>query len=67
MTSHKKHPRDANQLANSIVDIATGADEGQQTLPIPEKNPAAELGIPVLGLCPSQGVANAFKLVVEHG
>jgi hypothetical protein len=50
MTSHKKRPRDANRLANSIVDIATGADEGQQTLPIPEKNPAAGLGIPVLRL-----------------
>ena len=40
--SRKKRPRDANQLANSIVDIATG--EANDRKPAPEeqgKDPAA--------------------------
>lgn len=42
MTEHRKRPRDPNQLAKAIVDLATG----QSTEPSPpEKNEAAaELG-----------------------
>jgi hypothetical protein len=34
MTTHRKRPRDPNQLAKSIVDIATGA--------VPDRPPTAE-------------------------
>jgi hypothetical protein len=48
MTARKKRPRDANQLARSIVDIATG--EVEDRAPTPEeqgKDPAAvSLGRP---------------------
>lgn len=41
MTKHPKRPRDPNQLAKAIVDLATG--ESADPAPRPE-NPAAELG-----------------------
>lgn len=38
----KKRPRDANQLAKSIVDIATGEDEDREPTPEEQgKDPAA--------------------------
>jgi hypothetical protein len=37
MTDHPKRPRDPNQLAKSIIDIATG----QQPSPVDTRNPAA--------------------------
>jgi hypothetical protein len=41
MTDHPKGPRDPNQLAKSIIDIATG----QQPSPVDTRDPAAvELG-----------------------
>jgi hypothetical protein len=40
--SHKKRPRDANQLAKSIVGIATGTDEDREPTPEEQKkDPAA--------------------------
>ena len=40
--SRKKRPRDANQLAKSIVDIATGKDEDREPTPEEQgKDPAA--------------------------
>jgi hypothetical protein len=39
MTKKPKRPRDTNQLAKSIVDIATG--EAKDKLPEDGKNPAA--------------------------
>ena len=42
MTEHRKRPRDPNQLAKSIVDIATGATEDRPPTPEEEgKDPAA--------------------------
>jgi hypothetical protein len=42
---HAKRPRDPNQLAKLIVDIATGEVEDKPDKPDREKNPAAvELG-----------------------
>jgi hypothetical protein len=47
MSEHKKRPRDANQLAKSIVDIATGETEDREpthksyTAPSPYASPAA--------------------------
>jgi hypothetical protein len=39
---HKKRPRDANQLAKSIVDIATGEVEDREPTPEEQgKDPAA--------------------------
>ena len=39
---HKKRPRDANQLAKSIVDIATGETEDREPTPEEQgKDPAA--------------------------
>lgn len=40
MAKKPTRPRDANQLAKSIVDIATGEAGDKQQIP-PEKNPAA--------------------------
>jgi len=59
---NKKLPRDTNQRAKSIVDIATGeAEEPKET--VPEKNPAAvELGR-LGGL--KGGKARAAKLTPE--
>jgi hypothetical protein len=39
MSKHKKRPCDANQLAKSIVDIATGEREGRE--PTPEEQGSA--------------------------
>lgn len=39
--SRKKRPRDANQLAKAIVDIATREADGHDATPEPEKDPAA--------------------------
>ena len=40
MAKKPTRPRDANQLAKSIVDIATGETEKEEQIQ-PEKNPAA--------------------------
>jgi hypothetical protein len=41
MPKHPKRPRDPNQLAKLIVDLATG---GATEAPIPQDSAAAELG-----------------------
>jgi hypothetical protein len=42
MVNRKKRPRDANQLAKSIVDIATGESEDREPTPEEQgKDPAA--------------------------
>lgn len=40
MAKHPKRPRDLNQLAKAIVDLATSAEEDRPIVP-PAKDPAA--------------------------
>jgi hypothetical protein len=57
MADHRKRPRDPNQLAKSIVDIATGATPDRPPTPEEEgKDPAAA------ALGRKGGVARAAKL-----
>ena len=41
MAKHPKRPRDPNQLAKLIVDMATGEVERTETIPNDDRNPAA--------------------------
>jgi len=41
MAKHPKRPRDPNQLAKLIVDMATGEVEQTKTIPDDDRNPAA--------------------------
>lgn len=59
--THPKRPRDRNQLAKLVVDIATGEAE---EAPVPEKNPAA-VALGKLGGAKG-GKARAAKLSAER-
>ena len=56
MTDHPKRPRDPNQLAKSIIDIATG----QQPSPVDTRNPAA------MAMGKKGGKARAENLTAEQ-
>jgi hypothetical protein len=56
MTDHPKRPRDPNQLAKSIIDIATG----QQPSPVDTRNPAA------VAMGKKGGKARAENLTAEQ-
>jgi hypothetical protein len=56
MTDHPKRPRDPNQLAKSIIDIATG----QQPSPVDTRNPAA------VAMGKKGGKARAESLTAEQ-
>ena len=61
----EKRPRDANQLAKLIVDIATGQVEDRETTPEGQgKNPAAVARGKAGG--PKGGRARAMKLTPER-
>jgi len=44
MAKHPKRPRDPNQLAKAIVDLATGAIEDRPGAPSAKDSAAADLG-----------------------
>ena len=56
MTDHPKRPRDPNQLAKSIIDIATG----QQPSPVDTRDPAA------VAMGKKGGKARAESLTAEQ-
>lgn len=66
MAAHKKWPRDANRLANSIVDIATGEVEDSEPTPEEQGKDPADVSLGRRGGLKG-GKARAKKLSYEHG